>query len=154
MQNQAVLVKENPNTGEIVTMKTGTDKDGNAIELGTIRVAQVVMSVKNGFINTSTRSAFMTLRPEQLSVLKPLLLKDKPFPIEGKLVITETLEPYVSKSGKVQDAKINPTTKAQVLYQGKPVYMNTTFESDMNAKDFFLRDTPTLALAGADDATE
>tara|TARA_R110000851_G_scaffold151564_1_gene292804 strand:+ start:124 stop:597 length:474 start_codon:yes stop_codon:yes gene_type:complete len=148
--NNPVLVKENPNNGLLVTMKDAKDASGKAIQLGTIRVEQVVVSVTRGYVNVSKRSAFLTLREEQLSALAPLLVKDGAFPVPGKLVVTETLTPYVSKStGKVQDPKMNPTTKQVITYQGQPVYMNTDFESNLNAQDTFLRDTP--ALAGASD---
>tara|TARA_R110000803_G_scaffold192537_2_gene255386 strand:- start:1062 stop:1535 length:474 start_codon:yes stop_codon:yes gene_type:complete len=156
---QPVLVKENPHNGSCVTMKDAKDKNGKKIKLGTIRVSQAVVTVVRGYVNVSNRSAFLTLREEQLAVLAPLLGKDQPFPVPGKLVITETLTPYVSKStGKTQEPKQYPKDHKlagqPITYQGQPVYMNTDFESDMSKQDVFLREAPVAALPSGDDTPE
>lgn len=140
MKNQ-VLVVANKNTGEIVTERTITDKDGESREVGVVMVQSKSLAGLSSLGRVSTRTAFVTLEQDALDFLGNDLQEGKPFPIEGKICIEETLTPYVRKDGSTQEPKINPTTKEVITYHGKPVYRNSFFTEDVNQSDVFLKES-------------
>lgn len=148
MKNK-VLVVANKNTGEVVTNRTITNKDGETREVGVVMVQSKSLSGLATLGRVSSRTAFITLEEEALEFLEDSLKAGQPFPVEGKIVIEETLVPYVRKDGTTQEPKINPTTQEVVKYQGQPVYRNSFFTEDMNAQDVFLRESAAVA-AGAE----
>jgi hypothetical protein len=65
------------------------------------------------------------------------LLKDgKELPIQGKIIIRESFEPFYAG----QQAKINPSNKALVQFLGRSVYRQSIFTSNMNERDMFIKD--------------
>ncbi len=150
MKNQVTIVA-NSKTGNVVTMKTITDKStGEEREVGSVMVQSKALSGLSRLGRVSTRTAFLTLEADALEFLEDSLVDGAVLPIAGKIVIEETLKPYVKKNGDKQEPKINPTTKAVITYQGKPVYRNTYFTDDVNAVDVLLKDN----ASSDNDATE
>lgn len=151
MKNQVTIV-ENSKTGNVVTMKTITDKaTGESREVGSVMVQSKALSGLSRIGRVSTRTAFLTLEQDALDFLADSLVHNAILPIAGKIVVEETLSPYIKKDGKKQDPKINPTTKAVITYQGKPVYRNTYFTNILETQDIFLKD---VAVAGGSDSVE
>jgi len=136
-----ILVQAHKETGAIVTMKTITSKStGETREVGTIMVRQDSISGLSGIGRISKRVAFITLEEEVCELLRPMLLDNTPFPLEGKIVIEETLTPYIKSDGTAQTPKTNPNTGEVITYQGSPVYRNSFFTEVMSTQDTYLRD--------------
>tara|TARA_R110002020_G_scaffold200054_2_gene402112 strand:+ start:17267 stop:17722 length:456 start_codon:yes stop_codon:yes gene_type:complete len=144
--NTDVIIVANPNSGNVVTERMITDKDGNASRLGVIQVQQKALTGTSIVGGVSKRTAFITLNEEALEFVDDYLVDGGVWPQEGRLAIEETLKPWVSKDGKKrQDPKINPSTQEVITYQGKPVYRNTFFTTDLNVKDIFLKESKSQA---------
>jgi hypothetical protein len=140
--NTNVIIVANPNSGNVVTERIVKDKDGNTSTLGVIQVQQKALTGTDIVGGVSKRTAFITLNEEALEFVDDYLVDGGVWPQDGKLVIEETLKPWVSKDGKKrQEPKINPSTQEVITYQGKPVYRNTFFTTDLNAKDIFLKES-------------
>ena len=150
MNNQVTIVA-NSTSGLVVNMRTITDKStGESREVGSVMVQSKALSGLSGLGRVQTRTAFITLEQEALDFLGDSLIDGAILPVAGKIVIEETLTPYVRKDGSKQEAKINPTTNQVITYQGQPVYRNTYFSEDVNAQDVFLRETPAMAGVSTD----
>jgi len=150
MKNQVTIVA-NSKTGNVVTMKTITDKStGEEREVGSVMVQSKALSGLSRLGRVSTRTAFLTLEADALEFLEDSLDDRAVLPIAGKIEIDETLKPYVKKNGDKQEPKINPTTKSVITYQCKPVYRNTYFTYVVNAVDVLLKDN----ASSDNDATE
>ena len=141
MKKGQAIVVANKNTGDVVTMRTITNKDGEAREVGVVMVQSKSLSGLGALARVSTRTAFITLEADALEFLGDSLKDGQPFPQEGKIVIEETLTPYVRKDGSTQEPKINPTTEEVITYQGQPVYRNSFFSEDINQSDIFLKES-------------
>jgi len=148
MKNQ-VKVIANKNTGETVTMRTITDKDGESREVGVVMVQSTALAGLSALGRLSKRTAFITLEEEALEFLAGDLNDGADFPVAGKICIEETLTPYVRKDGSKQEPKINPTTEEVITYNGQPVYRNSFFTEDINQADVFLKESATVE-AGSD----
>ncbi len=149
--NTKITIVANPNTGNVITERTMTNKDGSTSVLGVIQLSQKSMTGLSGIGRVSKRTAFVTLGEDALEFMADSLVEGAEFPVAGRLVIEETLKGWVSKDGeRSQDPKINPTTKDVITYKGQPVYRNTSFSEDVNAPDVFLKDSP----AGSDSTAE
>ena len=154
MKNQVTIVA-NSKTGSVVTMRTITDKKtGEIREVGSVMVQSKALASLSGLGRVQTRTAFLTLEQEALEFLDGQLVDGAILPVAGKIVIEETLTPYVRKDGTKQEPKINPTTKSVITFQGQPVYRNTYFSEDLNAQDVFLRETPAMAGTSSEDSPE
>lgn len=140
MKNQVTII-ENSKTGNVVEMKSITDKKtGEVREVGSVMVQSKALSGLGRIGRVSTRTAFLTLEADALEFLSDYLVNGAVLPIAGKIIVEETLKPYIRKNGTPQEPKINPSTKAVITYQGKPVYRNTYFTDDLNTQDTFLKD--------------
>lgn len=139
MKNQVTIVA-NSKTGNVVTMKSITDKKtGEIREVGSVMVQSKSLSGLSRLGRVSTRTAFLTLEADALEFLEDYLIDGASLPFDGKIVIEETLKPYIKRDGTKQEPKINPSTKEIITYQGKPVYRNTYFTEDLSVKDVFLK---------------
>ena len=139
--NNQVLIAENSTTGKVCTEFNYVDKVSKETKtLYKLMVTQSSLTASNGIFRESKRTAFVTLDEKAYGMFERAgLLRDgAPLPLQGKLVITETLEPYMRKDGTPQKPKINPTTQEVITHQGAPVYRNTEFTQDLNAVDTFL----------------
>jgi len=148
MKNQ-VKVIANKNTGETVTMRTITDKDGESREVGVVMVQSTALAGLSALGRLSKRTAFITLEEDALEFLAGDLNDGADFPVAGKICIEETLTPYVRKDGTKQEPKINPTTEEVITYNGQPVYRNSFFTEDINQADVFLKESASVE-AGSD----
>jgi hypothetical protein len=136
-----VTIVANSKTGKVVTMKSITDKKtGETRQTGSVMVQSKTITGLDRIGRVSTRTAFMTLEEDVLELISDHLVDGAEFPYAGKIVIEETTVPYIKKDGKKQDAKINPSTKQVITYQGKPVYRNSYFTQDLSVQDIFLKD--------------
>tara|TARA_B100000768_G_C11235725_1_gene357152 strand:+ start:122 stop:586 length:465 start_codon:yes stop_codon:yes gene_type:complete len=142
MKNQVTII-ENSRTGNVVEMKTITDKEtGEVREVGSVMVQSKALSGLGRIGRVAKRTAYLTLEADALEFLGDYLVNGAVLPIAGKIVIEETLKPYIRKNGTPQEPKINPKTKAVITYHGKPVYRNSYFTEDLNAQDVLLRELP------------
>ena len=89
------------------------------------------------------RVAFITLEEEVVDLLKPSLIDGGEFPVEGKLVVTETTVPYIKKDGTPQEPKRHGGTNEVMMYNGQPIYRNTDFNEDLKAQDVLLTNVAT-----------
>lgn len=140
MKNQ-VLIAENSKTGELIKMRTVTNsKTGEKREVASIMVQQTSLAGLSTFGRLQKRTAYVTLEMDAFEFIEDHIVNGAVFPVPGKIVIEESLTPYVRKDGSKQEPKINPDTGEIITYQGQPVYRNTRFTEDLNAQDVLLRD--------------
>lgn len=100
--------------------------------LGYVTFQQEVTAISNGAERTSLRTT--RLRGDFEELLKNYTKIGAPK--EGKIVKIESFEPFWES----QTPKINPKKDNElILKDGKPVYMIYQFESNVNAKDEFLK---------------
>jgi len=142
MKNQ-VLVVENSKTGNVITMKTIKDsKTGESREVGSVMVQSKAPTGLSRIGTLSVRTAFVTLEQDLLDYFEGELNHGEPFPMQGKIVINETLKPYIFKSGpkkgQPQDAKTKGKGGAVIKHNGKPVYRNSFFSTNMDEQDILL----------------
>ena len=109
MSKAIVKVVAHPETGAIITPSTKNP------EWGTFRVDAENVSMENGILNLSKRSAFIRGKIEQLNQLG--LKAGQTLP--GKIVKKESFEPFYEG----QQAKINPSNGETVLTNGRPSYI-------------------------------
>ena len=126
-----VIACANPETGELIKVGNNTDYCG-------VKVTSSVLENDEGFWNMRTRVATIRL---QVSLAKALmskgLLKDgKELPIQGKIIIRESFEPFYAG----QEPKMNPTTMNIVCFANRPVYRQSIFTSNMDERDMFIKD--------------
>ena len=143
MEN-TVKILANKETGETITWRTIEDSDGNQREVGVVMLQSITLN-NSSIGGLSKRVAFKTLEKEAIEFIGEANLVDGTnYPQQGKIVVTETLVPYVSKSGKTQEPKRNPTTGEVILYKGQPIYRNSEFTADLNTQDVFLKDNASV----------
>ena len=139
MQNLATVFIGAFKDDSLVKSKEITDKiTGEIKNLHTILVTSSTIG-GGSILSTKRRVGFVTVEDDVYRQLQPHLKLGNKFPVEGKLQIIETLNPYVNSKGEPQDAKINPKTGARILHKGLPVYRNTVFTQNLDAKDLFLQ---------------
>ena len=158
-----VKIVENSDTKQVVKMKEITNKlTGETSRVGTVMVQQSVVSGFSRIGHASKRTAFLTLSEDALSVMQPYLSHGTELPFKGQILVTETLEPYIyktgSKAGQKQDHKIYPKGHAmadqEITFNGQRVYRNTAFTEDMSLTDTFLKDGLNNSTSSTDDAEE
>ena len=134
-----VVVRAHKDTGALVTMKTIVNKEtGGERNVGTEMVEQFKTTGFSSSAWIEKRVAFITLEEEVVDLLKPSLIDGGEFPVEGKLVVTETTVPYIKKDGTPQEPKRHGGTNEVMMYNGQPIYRNTDFSEDLNAQDVLL----------------
>lgn len=124
------IVKAHPLTGAIVTYFESEKGE----TFGKVRVDQRSPVINNGFMSFANRSAFITFDEQIAKKMESILQEDKPYPIEGRVVVTESLEPFYEGQG--------PKTKGVdgevITHLGAPVYRETQFVFNLDAKDKLL----------------
>ena len=111
--------------GQVVIANT------NKPEYGYIRLEQTKATFANGFLNRQKLSALIAGRLEDLESMGFEEGQELP----GKLVVEETITPGYEG----QDPKINPETGEVLEKDGKPIYRNVSYTTDMNAHDVFIQ---------------
>ena len=136
-----VIVRAHKETGAIVTMKKIVDKEsGEERQVGTVMVEQTTVTGLSKIARIAKRVAFITLEEEVVDLLSPMLVDGGEFPVEGKLVVTETTVPYVKKDGTPQEPKRHGGTNEVMMFKGTPIYRNTDFSEIMSTQDTLLVD--------------
>jgi hypothetical protein len=129
LNNQSVV--EHPETGEVITLFTKLDKEGNEQTYGRVQIQSVALTLNNGFVSQKKRTAFVTLDSPALQLIGSKIKAGMPYPMEGKITILETLEPQWLD----HKPKINPTTGETIEINGHLIYRSTEFTSNMDAQD-------------------
>ena len=124
------LVKAHPVTGSIVTYFENSKGE----TFGKIRVDQRTPVINNGFMSFANRSAFITLDEEDAKAMETILIEDTPYPIVGRVVVTESLEPFY----KDQEPKRKGVEGAIITHLGAPVYRETNYVFNLDATDTLL----------------
>lgn len=135
-----VKVVKHPETGNVITVST------NNPEWGTVRVDSENKSFSGGILNISKRTAFIRGRVEHLEAMN---FRDGQ-PLAGKIQKQESFEPFYEN----QPPKINPTTGAEVLKNGKLTYLQFEYVEDPEALDLWIDATPTEVGAEAQEALQ
>lgn len=125
------VVVAHPKTGELISMFDSKSQEG---KFGKIRVDQINLEVNKGFSAMKRRSAFITLDEATSKMLKPLLVEGEAYPLEGQIVVRESLDPFWPNQEPKRKGKYGDI----VTHLGSPVYRETEFTSDMSAQDEFL----------------
>lgn len=134
-----VIVRAHKETGAIVTMKTIVNKEtGEDRQVGTVMVEQTTIAGLSKIARIAKRVAFITLEEEVVKLLSPMLVDGGEFPVEGKLVVTETTVPYIKKDGTPQEPKRHGGTNEVMMFEGTPIYRNTDFSEIMSTQDTLL----------------
>lgn len=128
------IVKAHKETGKVVTRATSAK--GN--EYGTIMIQQTTLVTENGFLVPKNRCAFIRIAEQHLDAMEAVLSDGIEYPSAGKIVRTESFTPLYEG----QSAKINPETKEEFLLNGRKVYFQDEWSSDINAQDKLLSAAP------------
>tara|TARA_R110000772_G_scaffold62137_1_gene139592 strand:- start:7244 stop:7711 length:468 start_codon:yes stop_codon:yes gene_type:complete len=129
LSNQPI-VKAHPVTGAIVTYFDNSKGE----TFGKIRVDQRAPVINNGFMSFANRSAFITLDEKTAKEMETILAEDKAYPIAGKVVVTESLTPFYEG----QEPKRKGADGEVITHLGAPVYRDTNYVFDLEAKDTLL----------------
>lgn len=144
LSNQPI-VKAHPVTGAVVTYFENSKGE----TFGKIRVDQRAPVINNGFMSFANRSAFITLDEETAKEMESILEEDKPYPIPGKVVVTESLEPFYNG----QEPKRKGAEGEIITHMGAPVYRDTNYVFNLNAEDTLLVSDRDGVTAHADAAS-
>ena len=142
------VVVSHPETGKLITRF----KNEAGAEFGKIRLDQSELAISNGFSRFAKRSAFITVEGATADVLEGMLVEGQPYPMAGKIVVTESTRPFYPG----QEAKRKGKDGAIILSNGQPVYRDTEFTSDLNRGDIFITSdsNPGMNTAQAGNAAE
>jgi hypothetical protein len=126
-----VTITLHKETGEL--LKIGRNPD-----YCSVRVESSTITNDDGFMDLKTRVAKvrMPVKLAEILVAKGLLKEGKEFPMQGKIIVRESFEPFYEG----QEPKINPSTAELVLFLGEPIYRQSIFTSNMNDRDMFIRE--------------
>ncbi|MCA0933249.1 hypothetical protein LCM02_12370 [Lutimonas saemankumensis] len=124
-------VVAHPETGEVITYFSKMDSEGVEKNYGKVRIDEEVLTLTNGYLSPKRRTAFITLDDAALRILSPYIKEGQPYPMEGKIIITESLEPQYEG----QDPKLNPSTGKYITSDGFYIYRSTEFTTNLDAKD-------------------
>jgi hypothetical protein len=116
-----VQVVAHPTTGLVITAGTKNP------EWGTIRVDSVHKSMAGGILNIQKRTAFIRGKLEDLASLGWGANQS----IVGQIIKKESFTPFYEN----QPAKINPTTKEEVLTNGQKTYLEYVFDETNTLTD-------------------
>lgn len=130
---KSVKVAIHPESKAVVTKNTKKP------EFGTIRVDQEVITMEGGFLNKTKRSAFIA---GKLADLLAINYSDGQV-LPGQIIRKESFEPMYEGHA----AKINPTTKKEVLIDGKKVYFKDTYTENLSLQDSLISASSSEAVA-------
>jgi len=126
----SVKVAVHPETKAVITPSK------NNKEYGTIRLEESGLRFSNGFVNSTRRSAFIR---GKLTALAGFVAGME---LPGTIIAKESLKPWYEG----QSPKINPSTKAPVLFEGQPVYLQYEYSEDANAQDQLIKAASTAKV--------
>lgn len=137
------IVKAHPETNKVITR--AVSEKGN--EYGTIRVQQTVLVTENGFLTPKNRSAFIRINGEHLDAMESLLFDGMEYPSQGTIQRVESFTPqYEGQKPKITPGK-DGEPDAPYLLNGKSVYFQDNWTSNVNAKDVLLEREEEVAFA-------
>lgn len=134
-----VIAVVHPETNELINVSSKNP------EYCSVRVESAVLSNDEGLLVFQTRIAKVRMQTVLAQALqaKGMLEAGKELPIKGKIIIREGKQPFYEG----QEPKINPRTGEVIEHIGSPVYRQTVFTSNDNARDMFIRDYYTAGAA-------
>ena len=91
MELNKQTVVEHPETGEAITLFEKVDKQGVEKTYGRVQIQSVALSLNNGFVSQNKRTAFVKLDSDALELLQSQIKAGNPYPMEGKIIVNETL---------------------------------------------------------------
>ncbi|MGK0464805.1 hypothetical protein [Clostridium sp.] len=142
MKKLQAIVKNNKD-GDVVTMRNITDPNtGETREIGNVMVQSVSYTGFSKVARLSKRTAFIALEADLLAILIEDINDGQAFPIDGKIVINETVTPYIKKNGDTQDPKTRGAGGAVMTFNGQPIYRNSFFSENLDEKDLLLKADP------------
>jgi len=122
-----VKVTPHPATGAVITVSK------NNSQYGTIRVDSESVSLENGFVNRSKRTAFIRGKVEDLQSLGYKAGQV----LHGKILKKESFSPFYEG----QKSKINPNNGEIILTNDRETFLDYTYTSDANALDVWVGST-------------
>lgn len=135
-KSSKATVMAHPSTGAIITPRK------NNPEYGVIRVDQETVSMENGFLNKSNRTAWIG---GKVSDLESLNLKEGSA-LPGKIVRRESHTPFYEG----QSPKINPSTNEVIEKNGQPVYFQDTYTEDLGSPSYAFTEAEALVEVTAE----
>ncbi len=142
------VVIAHPETGKLITMFKSAETQE---EYGNIRVDEKKLVVAGGFSRFANRSAFIKVDKETAEVLEGMLVENEPYPIPGKIIVSESYSPFYPGQEPKRKGKDGET----VLSNGKPVYRHTEFTTNMDLTDALIEsDKVVVNTANAGNAAE
>lgn len=118
-----VKIVKNQKSGEVFTANTKESTDGKP--RGFYVCESTEISMEGGFIKKNKVTALLTLETELANELGWKEGKQLP----GKIITVESFEPFYEG----QACKINPTSKEDVLVDGKKVYRDSKYTENAEA---------------------
>jgi hypothetical protein len=129
-----VKIVKNQKSELVFTPNEKPSKDG--IARGFFVVESSEISMEGGFIRKNKVTALLTVESE----LAKELAWTEGHTLPGKIITVEAFEPFYEG----QECKINPTSKAEVLVDGKKVYRQSTYTDNMSLSSRLI--TPVTAV--------
>ena len=129
LNNQSVV--KHPETKEVITLFTKVDDQGEEKTYGRVQIQSTTLNLNQGFVSQKKRIAFLTLNSDALQLLGNQIKSGEPYPMEGKIIVKETLDPQWTG----HTPKVNPTTGETIEVNGHLVYRSTEFTGDIDAID-------------------
>jgi hypothetical protein len=140
------IVKAHPETGAVITYFESEKGE----TYGKVRVDQRTPVVNNGYMSFANRSAFITMDEKTAKEMESILQEEQPYPIAGKVVVTESLTPFYDG----QEPKTKGADGDVITHQGRPVYRDTQFVFDLDAVDTLLKSDRDSDSATEDETPE
>jgi hypothetical protein len=144
--SNAPLVMEHPETGKVITYF----ENAKGETFGKVRVDQRTAVINNGFMSFANRSAFITYDEDTAKEMESVLISGKPYPIAGKVCVTESTEPFYEG----QEPKTKGADGDVILHNGQPVFRDTNYVFDLNAIDTLLAGDKAGVPVGAEEDSD
>ncbi len=124
----SVKIVKNQKSGQVFTPNTKESADGKLRGFYVCESIELVM--EGGFVKENRVTALLTLE----TTLASKLDWKEGHQLEGKIITVESFEPFYDG----QTCKINPTSKEDVLVDGKKVYRDSKFTENINATNSYI----------------
>lgn len=132
-----VIVKAHPETNQVLTA------NANKADWSTVRLEQSTPVMRGRILNVDKRVAFVTGPTELFKQLN--LTADTEYPVSGKLVVKEALEPFYEG----QQPKVASGTTVVCRKDDQPIYREVQFTQDMSEADVFIAHTNSVEIKEA-----
>lgn len=141
MKNQ-VRVTANPTTGQVFTSTGESEKDGK--EYGFYRVESVVVD-RSGPLDRVIKLSAIKGTSREVFDAEPLVAGQM---IDGQIVVTESTikNPFREKQEPKRMVNQDSSLGGVLLFNGLPIYRETTFTEDLSLKSTLLKHTSVSAV--------